>query len=42
VDLFRNPILWRDIDRGLMLQAVFVAVLLGASWALFTTKDIKS
>jgi ABC-2 type transport system permease protein len=42
VDLFRNPILWRDIERGLLLQAVFVAVLLGASWALFTTKDIKS
>jgi ABC-2 type transport system permease protein len=42
VDLFRNPILWRDIERGLLLQFVFVAVLLGASWALFTTKDITS
>jgi ABC-2 type transport system permease protein len=42
VDLFRNPILWRDIERGLLLQAVFVVVLLGASWALFTTKDITS
>ena len=42
VDLFRNPILWRDIERGLLLQAVFVSVLLGASWALFTTKDITS
>jgi ABC-2 type transport system permease protein len=42
VDLFRNPILWRDIERGLLLQAVFVAVFLGASWALFTTKDITS
>jgi ABC-2 type transport system permease protein len=42
VDLFRNPILWRDIDLGLLLQAVYVIVLLGASWALFTTKDIKS
>src|ERR1700710_1722862 len=42
VDLFRNPILWRDIERGLLLQAVFVAVLLGASWSTFTTKDITS
>jgi ABC-2 type transport system permease protein len=42
VDLFRNPILWRDIERGLLLQAVYVAVLLGASWAYFMTKDIKS
>jgi ABC-2 type transport system permease protein len=42
VDLFRNPILWRDIERGLLLQFVFVSVLLAASWALFTTKDITS
>ena len=42
VDLFRNPILWRDIERGLLLQAVFVAVFLGAAWALFTTKDVTS
>jgi ABC-2 type transport system permease protein len=42
VDLFRNPVLWRDVERGLLLQAVYVAVLLGAAWAYFTTKDIKS
>ncbi len=42
VDLFRQPILWRDIVRGVGLQAVYVAVLLGAAWANFTTKDIKS
>ncbi len=42
VDLFRNPILWRDIERGLLLQAVYVAVMLGAAWAYFTSKDIKS
>jgi ABC-2 type transport system permease protein len=42
VDLFRQPILWRDILRGVGLQAVYVAVLLGAAWANFTTKDIKS
>lgn len=42
VDLFRNPVLWRDVERGLLLQAVYVAVLLGAAWAYFTTKDVKS
>ena len=42
VDLFRNPILWRDIERGLLLQVVLVLVLLGAAWAMFTTKDITS
>jgi len=42
VDLFRVPILWRDIVRGLALQAVYVVVLLGAAWANFTTKDVTS
>ena len=42
IDLFRQPILWRDILRGVGLQAVYVAVLLGAAWANFTTKDITS
>jgi ABC-2 type transport system permease protein len=42
VDLFRQPILWRNISRGIALQAVYVVVLLGAAWANFTTKDIKS
>lgn len=42
VDLFRDPILWRDILRGVGLQAVYVVVLLGAAWANFTTKDITS
>jgi ABC-2 type transport system permease protein len=42
VDLFRNPVLWRGIERGLALQAVYVFVLLGASWAVFMTKDITS
>ena len=37
-----DPILWRDILRGIGLQAVYVVVLLGAAWANFTTKDIKS
>jgi ABC-2 type transport system permease protein len=42
VDLFRQPILWRDIDRGLLLQGAYVAVFLGAAWANFMTKDITS
>jgi ABC-2 type transport system permease protein len=42
VDLFRDPILWRDIVRGLLLQGVYVAVFLGAAWANFMTKDITS
>ena len=42
VDFFRVPILWRDIVRGLALQGVYVAVLLGAAWANFATKDITS
>jgi ABC-2 type transport system permease protein len=42
VDFFRVPIQWRDILRGLGLQAVYVVVLLGAAWANFTTKDVTS
>lgn len=42
VDLFRDPIFWRDILRGVGLQAVYVVVLLGAGWANFTSKDITS
>jgi len=42
VDLFRDPILWRDVVRGLALQAVYVGVLLAAAWANFTTKDVTS
>jgi len=42
VDFFREPIQWRDIVRGLGLQAVYVAVLLGAAWANFSTKDVSS
>jgi ABC-2 type transport system permease protein len=42
VDLFREPIQWRDVVRGLGLQAVYVVVLLGAAWANFSTKDVAS
>jgi ABC-2 type transport system permease protein len=42
VDLFRDPIQWRDLTRGLALQGVYVGVLLAAAWANFTTKDVTS
>jgi ABC-2 type transport system permease protein len=42
IDLFRDPIPWRDIDRGLALQAVYVAVFLAMAWANLATKDITS
>ena len=41
-DLFRDPVLWRDIVRGVALQGVYVAVFLAAAWANFTTKDVTS
>jgi ABC-2 type transport system permease protein len=42
VDLFRDPIQWRDLTRGIALQGVYVGVLLAAAWANFTTKDVTS
>lgn len=42
VDLFREPVATRDLLRGTALQAVYIAVLLGAAWANFTTKDVTS
>jgi len=40
VDLFRDPILWHDVLRGVLLQAGYVVVFLLAGWANFVTKDI--
>ncbi len=42
VDLFRQPILWRNVERGIALQAVYVGVLLLLAWANFTTRDVKA
>jgi len=42
VDFFRDPVFWRDIERGAGIQAVYVAVLLAAAWANFATRDITS
>lgn len=41
VDLLRDPILWRNVERGVALQAVYVVVLLTAAWAVFAAKDVK-
>jgi len=40
VDLFRDPILWRDVARGLVVQLGYLAVFTLAAWANFGTKDI--
>jgi len=42
VDFFRNPVFWRNIERGVGIQAVYVVLLLGAAWANFATRDITS
>ena len=42
IDFFRDPIFWRSIERGLALQAVYIAVCAGAAWANFSTKDVTS
>ncbi len=42
VDLFRDPILWHDIQRGVLVQAIWIAVLLGMAWANFATRDVSS
>jgi ABC-2 type transport system permease protein len=40
VDLFRDPIRWRDVIRGLVVQLGYLVVFSLAAWASFTTKDI--
>ncbi|MEN3308377.1 MAG: type transport system permease protein [Micromonosporaceae bacterium] len=42
VDFFRQPIFWRDIERGLAVPAIYIGLLLAASWANFMTRDITS
>ena len=42
IDLFRAPVQWRDIDRGLAIQAAYVVVFLGTAWANFATRDVTS
>ena len=42
IDFFRQPIFWRDIQRGFGIQVVYVVVFLAAAWANFSTKDITT
>ena len=42
IDFFRDPVLWRDIERGAGIQLVYLVVLLGAAWANFLTKDVAN
>ena len=40
VDLFRDPILWDGVVRGLLVQLAYLLVFSLAAWANFTSKDI--
>jgi ABC-2 type transport system permease protein len=42
IDFFRDPVVWRNIERGFAVQGVYVLVFLAAAWAHFATKDITS
>jgi len=42
IDFFRQPVFWRDIQRGFGIQAAYVVVFLAAAWANFSTKDITA
>ena len=42
VDIFRDPILWHDVVRGVEVQGGYAVVLLGLAWAGFSTRDITS
>ena len=41
VDLFRDPILWRDVVRGLIVQLGYLLVFTLCAWANFAAKDIN-
>jgi ABC-2 type transport system permease protein len=41
-DFFREPILWRNIERGFAIQGVYVVVFVAAAWANFASKDVTS
>ncbi len=40
IDLFRDPIRWRDVVHGVLAQLAYLTVFAGAAWANFATKDI--
>lgn len=41
VDLFRDPIRWRDVIHGVLAQLAYLIVFAGAAWANFATRDIN-
>ncbi len=41
IDLFRDPIRWRDVIHGVLAQLAYLVVFVGAAWANFATKDVK-
>lgn len=41
-DLFRDPIFWDTIQRGLLLAGAYIVVFVAAAWARFGGKDITS
>jgi ABC-2 type transport system permease protein len=42
VDLFRDPIRWEGVVRGVLGQLSYLVVFLTAAWANFASKDINS
>ena len=42
VDLFRDPIRWEGVVRGVLGQLAYLVVFLTAAWANFASKDINS
>lgn len=42
VDLFRDPIRWDGVLRGVLGQLSYLAVFAVAAWANFSTKDVNS
>ncbi len=41
VDLFRDPIRWDNVVRGVLVQLGYLVVFTLAAWASFASKDIK-
>jgi ABC-2 type transport system permease protein len=41
VDLFRDPIRWRDLMHGVLAQLAYLVVFAGAAWANFASKDVN-
>ena len=41
VDLFRDPIRWKDVIHGVLAQLAYLAVFATAAWANFATRDIN-